>query len=168
MNVQKIITTSEPVEFNIDGITLLSTEEYEEYKDHIPLLRKFWWLRSPGHCGYFAAIVHYDGYVHYYGDNVMLRTGVRPALIYKSSNLTIGDKIEFAGYKWTVLSDKFILCDTLIGNRCFRENQEAEDANDYEKSDVKPFIEDWLKKHMNGESGKNEALTAAKIQGEQL
>jgi len=40
----------------------------------------WWWLRSPGHISYFAAIVYYDGYVHADGNYVSSSAGgVRPA-----------------------------------------------------------------------------------------
>ena len=71
---------------------------------------------------------------------------MRPALIVnlESSNLADGDKIKYRGYTWTVILGKYALCDSIINKQPYREDRRVDNANDYEKSDIKKYIEDWL------------------------
>lgn len=145
MIVQKVIKTTEVTELDITGITLLSKEEYNEYRNHIPPRNFWWWLRSPyTGSGGSAGCVDDDGDVYDYTvDDTYV--GVSPALIcnFESANLIIGDEFKLKGHTWTVISDKYALCNGNIGFRCFREDWKADDANVYETSDVKKFIEKW-------------------------
>ena len=133
-------------DINIDGITLLSSEEYACFKKNIVDIGYRWWLRSPGLKSIYAAFVYYDGSVNNYGDFVDLDTyAVRPALIINptSSHLEIGSKIRVADYTWTVISDDYALCDEIIGQYCFRKDRRAKNANVYKASDIKKYIENW-------------------------
>lgn len=134
----------------IKGITFLTIEEYEDYMNHIPKIEKDWWLRSPGFIGYNTAYVDRDGDVNYNGFIVYISTDVRPVLIINrsSSNLQIEDAFNFGEHTWTVISDEFAICNDTLGERCYREDWKAKGANDYEKSDVKKFVDDWLKRWM--------------------
>lgn len=139
---------------NIKGITLLSTEEYEQFKNNIPSHNHhWWWLRSPGHDGR-ATIVLDDGTTDTYSVNYG-QIAIRPALILnpESSSLKIKDEFEFGKHKWTVISDTYAICNDTIGDHChcFRADRLAEDANNYEKSDVKKVIEDWYESCINKE-----------------
>ena len=149
MNVEKIITTTEPIELEITEIALLSKEEYEKAKENIPMLPCWWWLRSPGGRSINAAYVDIDGWVYDHGYYVDIDDyAVRPALKTRnleSTNLQIGDKVQLAGYTWTVISDGIILCDEAVGNTCFRKDWKAPDANVYEASDIKKWLENWAK-----------------------
>lgn len=147
MKVNQIITTTRERELGIDGITLLSVEEYEACKDIIPRTACTWWLRSPGFISETAAYVYGDGYANSYGAYVNYNYAVRPALeIYDldSSGLQIGDKFNLFGYNWTVISDVYALCDELLGDLCFRKDSKAEGANLYELSDIRKYINEWL------------------------
>ena len=144
MKANKLITTTQEFDIKITGITLLSKEEYEENRDIIPAVN-WWWLRSPGGNQSLAALVRSGGSlnssrVHYdYGY-------VRPALYVwnpQSSNLKRGDNFELAGYTWTMLSNDLALCDETVGQTCFRRDWRAEDANVYDKSDIKQWLHDW-------------------------
>ena len=134
---------------DVSDVTLLSAEEYEASRDIIPKLKGgWWWLRSPGYFSYFATIVFNFGRVSTdvcfvnYSDGV-----VRPALSIlnlKSLDLRPGDQIiDFAGHDWTVISDTMVLCNDGIGKHCFREDWEAPDANSYEASAVKKYLQAW-------------------------
>ena len=145
MLASKIITFLEPVDLDIAEVTLLSTEEYTANKNVIPLINKWWWLRSPGDDQHYAVFVYSDGrHIAYFVDNS--NCCVRPALRIqnlRSCNLLIGNKFKLAGCTWTVLKDDLALCDKEIGRTCFREDIDAEDANVYEKSDIKKYLEKW-------------------------
>ena len=152
MNAKQIIETTKDIELDVLGITLLSVEEAEQVPEGTRAIRGRWWLRSPGYDDYNAACV--DGYgdvcdlgyiVNYY------EPGVRPALIVNldSSNLSIMDKIETAGHRWTVITDSLILCDDIVGFTAFRADWQANDANVYEASDVKKWLEKWWEENRN-------------------
>ena len=137
------------ISIDIEEITLLSIEEYKKLKREISRIDDFWWLRSPGYTDFdlAACVIGADGIVSENGYYVSNKLGVRPALkisYLKSSNLRIGDKIEVAGCMWTIISSKLALCDDFIGKQPFREDCKADDANDYEASDVKKYLKDWL------------------------
>ena len=147
--------TSEEVKDIVKGITLLSTDEAENLLTKEQRKCKYnnkecwWWLRSPGDYQYDAATVYNFGSVNYFGRTVSYDdVCVRPALILstlKSSNLKSGDKFKFGGYTFTVISEKYALCDEAIARTAFREDWDAEDANVYEKSDVKKKLDMWFK-----------------------
>lgn len=78
------------------------------------------------------------------------RDGVRPALQIlnpESSNLNPGDQLEVVGHGWTVLNGGLALCNEIIGRTQFRKDWEAPDANVYERSDVKRYVEEWAKEN---------------------
>lgn len=62
-------------------VFLLSVEEYKKYKNVIPNIDKWWWLRTPGRYQNYAASVNTFGSVERRGDYVDIDThAVRPAL----------------------------------------------------------------------------------------
>ena len=146
MKIEQITKIIE--DLDITCATLLSIEEVEK----LPLeLRKYgncWWLRSPGDRYSFAAYAYCGGSVNYRGSYVDYNSyAVRPALQIKnlnSSNLQIGDKFVFGEKEFEIISDSFAFCVTDIGRYCFKEDWKAKDANDYEKSDVKKYVDDWF------------------------
>lgn len=134
---------------DIQGITLLSKEEYRAAKDIIPRINDGWWLRSPGNYSHSAAFVHNDGFVGEYGRLVNHDGGaVRPALIVnqESANLCLNDKILLWGYTWTVIGNNLMLCDELI-NHCRFDKKE----NRFEISEIRQYLEEWLSKNMRSE-----------------
>lgn len=134
----------------IKGITLLSKKEYIDNKDIIEPRIAFWWLRTPDyHRRDTVRIIDscrevYNGFV----DDPY--NGVRPALIVDlPSDYKRGDKVKIAGYIWTVLSSKLIHCDDIITAMSFRREYEKPDANKYEKSDVKKWLDEWFSAEIN-------------------
>lgn len=135
----------------ITGATLLSTQEADELPQHLKLQKpygKLWWLRSPGLDRISAAYVRFDGSVffsgHYVGDEEI---PVRPALKLEDrelSGLHIGDRFEFGSAEFEIISDNLAFCTKDIGCCAFREDWKAKDANIYEASDVKKFIDVWF------------------------
>ena len=134
------------IDLNIEEITLLSSEEYKRFEDVIPLAGMPWWLRSlDDYDVIHAGAVDTNGGLHNDIVNIVSFCGVRPALkiqIPKSSNLVVGDKIQIAGYGWTVIAPGLILCDEVFGPMPFRQDWKAFDANVYEKSDVKKWLDE--------------------------
>lgn len=145
----KILNPKE-ILLDIQGITLLSKEEYRAAKDIIPRINDWWWLRSPGNYSDFAAYVGNDGSVFNRGRHVCNDCGgVRPALIVnqESANLCLNDKVLLWGYTWTVVGNNLMLCDELIYNRRFDEIE-----NRFETSEIRRYLEEWLSKNMHSEA----------------
>ena len=149
MKVEKIITTIIPLEVEIKDITLLSIDEYEACKNTVPSVDGWWWLRSPGYYSNSAASVDRGGGVDDDGNYVDYdHYAVRPALVYESNYLQFEDKVKILNYTWTVISKNILLCDDIVGYTCFREDWRVDDANDYEKSDIKKWLENWWKERV--------------------
>ena len=147
VNCEKIVASKVSTAIDVKGIALLSIEEYDNLKHKISRIDGYWWLRSPGYSADSAACV-FGAYGRdlVLGFNVSGKLGVRPALHIgnpESSSLQIGDRIEVANYTWTIISDTMALCDDIISDQPFREDWKADNANDYEASDIKRFLEDW-------------------------
>lgn len=139
--------TTEDVDLDIVGATLLSIEEAEKLPIELCKYDNWWWLRSHG-TDSNAAFVYYDGTPRRNGDFVEHRDNVvRPALQIEnmqSSNLQIGDTFDFGGKSFKIISNTLAFCLTDIGEHCFRADYRASDSNDYEKSDVKKYVDDWF------------------------
>ena len=144
MKVLKQIITKEQIDLDILDITLLSKEEYETYHDFISPVNSWWWLRSSGTDQRFVAEVRSTGLIRY---DLVDRdcVAIRPVLIYnpKSSDLVSGDTIDLAGHMWTILKDGLMLCDEAVDYTVFRKERMAANANDYEASDAKKWLENW-------------------------
>lgn len=161
----------QPSEIKVKAIKLLSIEEAEKVPEEVRKLNTFfghwWWLRTPGSESRKAACVYYDGVINpegydvnyidvYYEDTA----GVRPAIEIsncKELGLKEGDIIKLAGHKWTIIPDEMALCNDVIQGYPFKDYDDRlnykyiderdesifDGFNDYEKSDVKKFIEEW-------------------------
>lgn len=145
MQIQKLVPQTENIE--ISEITLLSVMEAKALSRAQLNIGSWWWLRSPGRSTCAARVLN-DGKVNAAGIYVYdsRGTGVRPALRISNlgaSNLNVGEKFSAGGETWTVISKDLALCDHVVGHTCFREDWKAPDANVYEKSDVKKWLENW-------------------------
>lgn len=123
-------------------VTLLNYEEFKRYQKHIQVLSDDWWLRTEAteeFC-YANAISCNLRQNRYIGNKV----GVRPALIVSNIKAAPGEKIYTLGFTWTVLDifddgKGLLLCNYFIGAHHY-DNRD----NDWEKSELKEFIEKWL------------------------
>lgn len=141
---------------DVTGATLLTAEEAKTLPKEILAIGKWWWLQSPGYCSNHAADVCSDGSVNYHGYGVSSTNAVRPTLEIQNleaSNLNIGDVFRFGNKNFEIISDTKALCTESIGKCFFREDWQAEDANDYETSDVKTFVDDWYHHALDEERG---------------
>ena len=130
----------------ISDVTLLSKDEYNAYKDNIPVNSNgSWWLRAPGLLTNYASVWRKDALAINFFETDDSNGYVRPLLVCEinETELQVGDKISLAGYTWTMISDSMILCDDFVGQTVFRANSNASDANVYAKSDVKVWLENW-------------------------
>ena len=142
--------------FKFEGATLLSVDEARKLlskKDRE--YSNWWWLRLPGYYQDYAAYVSTDGLVDCTGYDVdYADVCVRPALKInlESSGLTIGDTFSFGGKTFKIISDDLAFCLEDIGTHCFRKDWKTPDANVYEASDVKKFIDAWFEAALKEES----------------
>ena len=122
-------------------ITLLTKEEYERYKERIPLVRDVWWLRSPGHYDDRASIVLDDGYVNINGYSVdYFLVAVRPALKSELLTLPIGTAFIALGNRWIVVDDGVAISQDVITHRRY----DAE-SNNWETSELREWLIEWAK-----------------------
>ena len=121
----------------IKEITLLSLEQYEEYKNIIPTIPAGrWWLRDsavPGKvsCVYKKTVCNMS---------ITEKGCVRPALIVIGLNASCGDKVQALGHSWTVLDKDLLLCDYHIGIQPFDKTY-----NHWPISALKYWLQDWCR-----------------------
>ncbi len=129
------------ISLNLTDITLLSIEEYLKHEEIIHKSNRWWWLRSEENGQYYVTLYATLEYNRPHS----AEGGVRPALIgsFGSAGLKRSNKVEIAGYTWTILSENIALCDQIVGTSFFREDSDASDKNDYEKSDIRRWIYAW-------------------------
>lgn len=157
MRVRKIYISTVELELDISGATLLTIEEAEQLPKRLKVYKNWWWLRSRGNNSCLVTIIDYDGFIDFHGDYITSDNDVRPLLMIsnlESSNLQIGDTFKFGGKKFEIISNDKAFCLDDIGTCSFKSDWETLDANDYEKSDVKQFIDKWFKESINEEASK--------------
>ena len=130
--------------YDIKSIFLLSIEEYEKYRNLIPVIDNYWWLRSPGDHSYSATAVGEYGSVIMSGNGIEFDDyAVRPALRIsnlKSFGVKPGDTLEIFDRDWIVLDKDLVISEEEIGEYLF-----DEESNDYETSEIKRSLENWLR-----------------------
>jgi len=150
LTVEKLITKTEPVKLDIVEATLPSVEEVGLFQKELREYDNWWWLRSPGYDSDHAAFVGYSGYVNYYGVFVRDSNAVRPMLRLtnlKDTNLKVGDKFVFKDKTFQIVSEDIAFCLEDIGTSRFNKDYMKKPANDYEKSDIKAYVERWFNAH---------------------
>lgn len=151
------------VGFKEDPIFLLSKEEYKKYKDKIPKINCWWWLRSPGDESDYVAGISDSAFVYDYGSIVNCSdVAVRPALKISDSIRTklrkfipvinanklqtyhrFGDRIVFNGVTWMKLSDDIYISEMPIDFRRFDAS-----SNNYETSEIRQFLLKWFEERL--------------------
>lgn len=159
MRIDVIKKRYDTADLEIVGATLLSVEEVELVPKNLRSHSSWWWLRSPGDYSDIAADIDRGGSVHLFGNFVNCSNdAVRPALKIKnlkSSNLKIGDVILFDNREFEIVSDGLAFCKTDIAHRCFNSDCKKKDANVYETSDIKKFVDKWFEKNMKKSKTEN-------------
>lgn len=143
--IEKVIKKTE-MECKVLGATILTEDEYKQYRHLIPLTKDWWWLRSPRGGSNGLAIATSYGTVSYATYSYTLGY-VRPALRLKISNyksFVQGDKIELKNISYTVLDIidgvVLVLSDEIIARRQFDGT-----SNQWETSELKAYLEDWAR-----------------------
>lgn len=125
----------------VSKIGLMSYGSYKRHKKRIPPNNYVsWWLRTPGTGTNTVYCVLWDG-------NVVSRdacdsAGIRPILTYtnRRNPLVIGQKYAFGDITWIAISQSQLISDDYIFIAPFSYDG-PEFSNDYEKSDVKIFLD---------------------------
>lgn len=123
-------------------ITLLTDEEYRQYKKIIPFIEQSWWLRSPGINSINANYVDWNGILYdsrYVNDPLEIRPALRMQLSNPKS-LGPGDHIRIGSKSFIVLSweenELFALCDEMIASRRFDPYN-----NEWKSSELRQWLE---------------------------
>lgn len=113
-----------------------------------------YWLSTAGYFGsnsnYAMTVDPHTGEVNEAGFVVGAAFDIRPVLV--CSNLMakhkIGDKIHFTDpdLTYTIISETKVLADFSLGQMPFRRDYHANDADDFEKSDIKRWLDNWAKR----------------------
>ena len=128
---------------DVEGVTLLSLDEFRMLPYKLRDIGKCWWLRTPGDNVGTVMYVDDFGEEHEEGETVdtVLNSfhmmHVRPVLLV--SGVKKGEKIRIFDNDWTAFSENAVLCDTQVG--AFRFDLAR---TDYESSDIKKWLEDWF------------------------
>jgi len=131
---------------DIEGIYLLSEEEAQNIPSWILACGGSWWLRS-ALALYSYGAWYVNGYYGYLDNDDYSATNlVRPAFSITNldnQGLEIGETVKVLGrIAQYIGNNSVLLCDG-IGERRF-----DGESNDYEKSEIKRYIESWLAKEL--------------------
>lgn len=153
---------------DVQGITLLSVDEARELPKAILRCGDSWWLRTPATDNYrsAASAVMYDGFVTTYGYSVDEGYHkVRPALVVSAQSLNPGARsiIEVFDHQWYYQNGLALLMGEPLTNMAFRKDWTAADATDYEKSDVKKWLDNWFAEQ-KAKYSKNESLLKESVE----
>lgn len=138
-------------EINLESVAeiecdLLDIREVKKVPVNIRSYSGEWWLRSPGDRSFRVAFVLHGGEVEKSGFLVYTNScAVRPALHISnldSFNLQIyKDSIKVFDKYWVYIgNNKVLLMGEPVTKMAFRQDWKAEDANVYEKSDIKKYL----------------------------
>lgn len=138
----------------IKKITLLTKEEYEKNKNIIPIVDCNWWLANRWISGvegtpirdiYTCGNPYSRTKVSFYAVTNK-KIGVRPVILTTDNKFKIGEKIKLFEITWTVIEPNKLLCDEILVQMPYKKIWNWNDGDiTWEKSDVKKFLEKWLK-----------------------
>lgn len=122
-------------------ISIPSAIEYEKYMSIIPVVKGWWWLRTPVNYPARAAYVGKNGSLSINdGNYVRGDFGVRPILLFKKDVVDVsrGDTFTALGNTWRVIDYGYAISEDIITNRCFDEK-----TNDWLKSELRAWLIEW-------------------------
>lgn len=150
--------------FEDDPIFLLNEEEYAKYKNKIPLLDEWWWLRSPGISSDRAITVYEDGSIDAYGREIdYYYNAVRPAIKTPNldENINIGSVITLNDFDFVVIDKDLAIAKEYISKEKFDKN-----SNDYKTSSVRKFLlsvyPEFAKDFVKYQKDSNESINEVK------
>lgn len=129
------VTLRRTTDISLIELTLLSAEEYGEYKRRIGVVKEKWWLKNGqavcssaegGTC--LCDIPANTRGVH-----------IRPVIKFHSYTINVDDKFEMLGHVWTVISDDIAICNDVFCEMPFDEGAHG-CAYKYNGSDVEIYL----------------------------
>ena len=135
------------ISIKLKDVTIPSGEEIERWTSRIPSENKWYWLRSADKEQGIAGIAGKNNKINAYGDDVDNKNGVRPLLLFDTEDcdLISGAKITKNEVVYTVISSGVMIADKIVGTTHFNSTKDSDVSNDYSKSDVKKWLDDWAK-----------------------
>lgn len=133
------------ISIKVNEITLPSKDEIEKWSEFIPSESKWYWLRTSGKEPGVADIAGKNNKINGYGDEVDNKNGVRPLVMFDTDGFEpmLGAKLIKNEVTYTVISSGVMIADKIVGSTHFCASKDSEESNDYVKSDVKTWLEDW-------------------------
>lgn len=149
------------INIKINEITLPSKEEITNWSAFIPSENKWYWLRTAGGEQGVADIAGKGNKINGYGDEVDNKNGVRPLIYFDTDGFEVmpGAKLIKNDVTYTVISSGVMIADKIVGSTHFSASKDSDEANDYAKSDIKVWLDDWAKKEFGAEK-ENEPVSA--------
>lgn len=148
MKIERIEMTKTPMDIAITEARLLTKEEAEALPERLRRYLDFWWTSTADAEYTFRAWMMNGNLCYLIKRNVNVETVARPALIFELSSLKIGDRFIVADLEFEVISEGLAFCTTDIGKCAFRKDWDAKDANQYEASDIKKYIDKWFEENV--------------------
>ncbi len=141
------------------SISLLTDEEFVQYKSQIPIIEDWWWLKpqtivnqknddDKSDIGVIK-FVNLEGDKNDLGWEPFYRIGVRPVIRFSFKDVTQGDVFAALGNRWIVLDEGFaISVDTIChkridGSAAYWEKILKTKEN--RVCELKMWLEDWAK-----------------------
>jgi len=133
------------INIRVNEITLPSKDEIEKWSEFIPSESKWYWLRTSGKEPGVVDIAGKNNKINGYGDEVDNKNGVRPLVKFDTDGFEPmpGAKLIKNEVTYTVISSGVMIADKIVGSTHFCASKDSEESNDYVKSDVKAWLEDW-------------------------
>lgn len=155
MNVQtlQVKRVNVDMDLTIDLMTVKEAKYLDKKGYELATIGGSFWLRDKGlpdkaFTYRRAAGVGYYGAIYEFGFSVSTNTTmVRPVLRcehFRKNGLHIGDYIIFGGQKFEVVMKNLALCTDSIGQGPFSKDESRPGADEYEKSDLKGFVDMWF------------------------
>ena len=155
-----------------ESLELLSIEEAEKLPESVRKYNSVYWLRSPSRNplyperNQYAACVSYEGWILDFGYHVHRKPlAVRPVLKIsnpKPSDLELYKKYYVNNDKFMGIyigDNKFLYTGKIIKQRFNKEpDNYDEESNNYETSEIKQFVDKWLKRLQNKSKKMKESL----------
>ena len=149
IQAEKIVETTEPVQIELAGATLLSEEEVSTLLSTTDRARGFyWWTRTPFNA-YYERFVSYGGIAG--SDSCSVANSLSPACVIKNlegSGLKVGDFFTVGKYRFKVISENLAwLYKQSIGEYPYKKTPDGKELC-YETSDAKKVVDEWFEKEI--------------------
>lgn len=136
-------------QLKVIGASLLTADEVKNIPEDLLCYHAWWWIKSASkyHRWHYVAIIEHSGKLNQMGRAVDFKGIIRPILEIanvKAAGLKTGDHFIYGGKEFCIISDTAAFCVNDIGCCQFRKEYSAKDATEYDASNIKAYINNWL------------------------